>query len=113
VSRYTRTGWRKVPLPAALYPVMPTASNYQKEVADGHLNLIIDVEDGLFHLSISHRVDGPDGKTRPGRYPSWDEIYEARYEFCPPKATMAMYLPTKEEYVNIHPTTFHLWEVSQ
>ena len=26
--------------------------------------------------------------------------------------TMAMVLPPKEEYVNLHNTTFHLWEVA-
>ena len=58
--------------------------------------------DGLsWHLSISH----------PDRYPTWDEIHEARYKFVPNEVTMAMILPPKEEYVNMHKNCFHLYEI--
>jgi hypothetical protein len=60
-------------------------------------------------MSISHR--GED--LRPGRYPTWDEIFEARYEFCPENMMMVMSLPPLDEYVNVHETTFHLWEVEE
>lgn len=53
-----------------------------------------------WHISIS-------GK---GQYPTWDEIKFARDELSPDKITMVMYLPPKEEYVNVEPNTFHLWE---
>lgn len=36
---------------------------------------------------------------------------EARYKFCPDEAYMAILLPPKGEYVNVHPTTMHLHEV--
>lgn len=55
-----------------------------------------------WHLSISH----------PTRYPTWDEIKEARYYFCPDEVTMGMLLPPKSEYVNVHPNCFHLHEVA-
>lgn len=58
-------------------------------------------EDGKWHLSISHR----------DRYPSWDEIREARYRYVPNHVTMAMLLPPRSEYVNIHPNCFHLHEI--
>lgn len=67
-----------------------------------------DEPDG-FHLSISHRRS--DGTRRPGRYPTWDEIYDARYRFGPLDKTLAMLLPPQDEYVNVHETTFHLWEL--
>jgi hypothetical protein len=54
-----------------------------------------------WHLSISHRA----------RYPTWDEIREARYRFIPNDVTVAMILPPKEEYVNFHENCFHLHEI--
>jgi len=56
---------------------------------------------GRWHLSIAH-VD---------RYPTWDEIRDARYALVPDHITMAMLLPPREKYVNVHPCCFHLWEV--
>ena len=54
-----------------------------------------------WHISISH----------PYRYPTWDEIYTARYDFCPAEINMAIFLPRKSEYVNIHPNCFHVHQV--
>ena len=54
-----------------------------------------------WHLSISH----------PTRYPTWDEIRDARYDLLPDDCTMAMLLPPRAEYVNLHPNCFHLHEV--
>jgi hypothetical protein len=102
--------WRQVQTPPL---IPPTTACYQRDVADGHLSVFVGIEDEDWHLSISHRKNllGPDGRNLPGRYPSWDEIAEARYRFCPDEVTMAMLLPPKDEYVNVHPTTFHLWEI--
>lgn len=55
----------------------------------------------LWHLSISH----------PGRYPSWDEVADVRYALVPDDVTMALLLPPSAEYVNAHPTCFHLWQI--
>lgn len=57
--------------------------------------------EGCHHISISH----------PYRYPTWDEIYTARYDFCPHDIDMAIILPKKTEYVNIHPNCFHVHEL--
>lgn len=57
--------------------------------------------EGHHHISISH----------PYRYPTWDEIYTARYDFCPHDIDMAIILPKKSEYVNIHPNCFHVHEL--
>ena len=54
-----------------------------------------------WHLSIS----------RQDRYPSWEEIKDARYALMPPNIVVAQILPPKNDYVNIHPNCFHLWEV--
>lgn len=54
-----------------------------------------------WHLSIS----------RKDRYPTWDEIKDARYAFLPGIKYMAQILPPENEYVNIHNNCFHLWEL--
>jgi hypothetical protein len=51
-----------------------------------------------------------------GRYPTWDEIADARYDLLPSKGMdMALVLPPLEDYVNIAPDAglevFHLWEI--
>lgn len=86
---------------------------FMAKVPDGALTVMVAREPlgpkgGLaWHLSISHI--GPD--LNPGRIPVWDEIKEARYKFCPDGVDMAMILPPKAEYVNVHPTTMHLHEI--
>lgn len=57
----------------------------------------------LWHLSISH----------PKRYPTWDEIKDARYSLLPLGVTFAMLLPPQSEYVNIHHNCFHLFELPE
>jgi hypothetical protein len=59
------------------------------------------IEVGKWHLSIS----------TPYRYPTWDEIKQARYDFLPDEITIAMILPPKSEYVNVHNYCFHLYEI--
>lgn len=62
--------------------------------------ILVTVDDERIHMSISH----------PTRYPTWDEIKEARYKFVPDNKFMVMVLPPKANYVNVHPFCFHLWE---
>jgi len=81
---------------------------YQRSVPDGHLTVIGREPQG-WHLSISHRTN--EIRPKPGRYPTWDEIADARYQFVPNEVTMAMVLPPREEYVNVHSTTFHLHQI--
>jgi hypothetical protein len=57
--------------------------------------------DYRYHMSIAHR----------DRYPTWDEIAEARYRILPDWLRMALILPPKSEYVNLHPNCFQLMEV--
>lgn len=82
---------------------------FQRDVHDGHLSVIVGIEPKGWHLSISHRTN--EMRPRPGRYPTWDEIADARYQFVPNEVTMAMLLPPRQEYVNLHATTFHLHQV--
>lgn len=54
-----------------------------------------------WHISISHE----------SRYPTWEEIKVARYSLIPEGVVMAMLLPPKEEFVNLHPNCFHLYQI--
>lgn len=54
-----------------------------------------------WHLSISCEH----------RYPTWDEIFDARYSLLPLGLTFAQILPPLTEYTNIHRNCFHLWEL--
>lgn len=76
---------------------VPGARAFQQ----GHCFVLVSIDDGKQHLSISRRT----------RYPTWDEIKRARYTFLPDGLTMAMLLPPKNEYVNIHQNCFHLWQI--
>lgn len=116
----TVTTWTRVQPPALMRLAYPGNRAWQRDVPDGHLSVFVgremtDLANGdrlpLWHLSISHRTN--DDTPEPGRYPTWDEIREARERFVPDEVTVAMLLPPKAEYVNVHATTFHLWEITQ
>jgi hypothetical protein len=108
-------GWHKIRPGIAAF-AEPGVRGWQKDVDDGHLTVLAGLapraagEDRpKWHMSISHRTN--EARPQPGRYPKWDEIADARYRFVPDNVTMAMLLPPRSEYVNMHETCFHLWEV--
>lgn len=76
-------------------------NSYVRRYTLGACSVIVTKEFGHWHLSIAH----------PSRYPAWDEIAEARYRLIPDGVTVALVLPPKSEYVNIHPNCFQLVEV--
>lgn len=81
---------------------------YNKAYSKGDLRIWItrdlyNVGTVRWHMSISAKA----------RYPVWDEIRDARYALLPDNITMAMLLPPKSEYVNLHPNCFHLHELVQ
>lgn len=62
------------------------------------------------HLSISGSMYV--GKyLQAGRYPTWDEIKDARYRFVADECEMVMHLPPKSDYINVHSSCFHLHEL--
>ncbi len=67
----------------------------------GECSIIVNKWPQGWHLSIAH----------PTRYPTWDEIRDARYEFLDDNLYMAIILPPKNEYVNIHKNCYHLHEI--
>ena len=96
------TPWRMVKSPFAV-----DGNVYARNVDDGILFAIVANEPVTgWHMSISFRTG--DGKLN--RYPSWDELAHAREELLPEHIGFAMMFPPSEEYVNLHPTTFHLYQ---
>ncbi len=55
---------------------------------------------GRYHLSISCA----------DREPTWQEIKDARYSLLRGR-WMAQLLPPPDKYTNVHPYTFHLYEI--
>lgn len=100
----TRGGWREIDAPR-----LPAecGNSPVRAYKKGSCRVLLGHEDRhgtgrkRWHLSISH----------PARYPNWEEIKDARYALLPHGITAAMILPPPEEYVNVHPNCFHLWEI--
>ena len=67
----------------------------------GPCRVLVAQEGGRWHLSISC----------PDRYPSWDEIADARYKLLADDVDMAFILPPLRDYINLHPFVFNLWQV--
>ena len=67
----------------------------------GRCKIITSIDEGKWHLSIS----------TPNAMPSYNEIKEARYKFCPDDIYMAEIFPPKSEFVNLHPYCRHLWQI--
>lgn len=75
----------------------PDAKGYRM----GECFVMVGKESAGWHLSISCA----------DRYPTWDEVAHARYKLIPNSATMAMILPPREEYVNVHDYCLHIWQI--
>jgi len=107
--------WHRVDPGPVMRSQFPGTRAWQRDLADGHLLVLVGREASpefdrpMWHLSISHRTN--EARPQPGRYPDWDEITEARYRFIPGDARVAMLLPPRAEWVNVHSTCFHLWEI--
>lgn len=68
---------------------------------DDGLGVILNRDNGKWHLSLS----------RKDRLPDWYEIKHWRYELCPDVPYMAIILPPQDEYVNLHQHCIQLWEI--
>lgn len=67
----------------------------------GRCKVIVSVDNGSWHLSIS----------APDQLPSYKEMKEARYRYCPGDIYMAEIFPPIAEFVNVHPYCRHLWQI--
>lgn len=87
---------RERSLPTTSVPLCEGTKAYTMD----NCTVMVAREMNRWHLSIAHR----------NRYPTWDEIRDARYEFLPKEITVVMVLPPPSQYVNAHPNCFHLHE---
>ena len=110
-----RSQWEPdLEVPAALEVLeaigVPRVGVWRRRVSDGELAAMVADEPTGWHMSISHSRRGRGGTWGPGRYPTWDEIADARYTLLPADRDFVMHLPPPAEYVAVHETTFHLHE---
>ena len=99
----SQSEWRELPKDGRWETAMQIAGSTDIHVyIRGPVRCIVsrDGPERLWHISISCE----------SRYPSWEELKKARYDLLPDEITMAMFLPPKAEYVNIHPNCFHWHE---
>jgi hypothetical protein len=95
------------PLPLAVVPVpAATRENFPEGAYChcyrlGECSVIVTREGGRWHLSIAHHA----------RDPTWDEIAQARYRILPDAAWLAIVLPPRAEYVNLHRHCFQMVEI--
>lgn len=83
---------------------------WTRRVHDGTLAVFAGDEPLIgWHLSISFK----DHRGEPSRYPTWDEIADARYQLLPGHLTFAMLLPPEDRYVSVMDSCFHLhqWDI--
>lgn len=100
----------KRPLPAAIskLPIPFTADHIEDEYGVYETGffifkgkqIFINKEGGLWHLSAA-------AKHTLGYY----ETKELRYTFMPNHMQVAQIFPPREEFVNVHPYCFHLYEL--
>jgi hypothetical protein len=67
----------------------------------GACRIIVSQQRAGWHLSIS----------RAKRLPSWEDVRDARYALIPDEALMALLLPPRDEYVNVHEFCLQLYEI--
>lgn len=64
------------------------------------MQVLINKEDGLWHLSVS--ADFPLG---------YMQIKDVRYKFLPDAMQVAQIFPSRKEFVNVHDSCYHLWQL--
>jgi hypothetical protein len=88
----------EVEIPAQVRVMLEPGS---KAYRMGGCHIICSQQKAGWHLTIS-RLD---------KLPSWEEVRDVRYQLIPDEATMAMLLPPRTEYVNVHPFCLQLYEI--
>ncbi len=94
-------GYEEIPVPEITRKILPPNAESHAYVRGG-LCVILSVENGMHHLSISHE----------DRDPTWLEIRQARYAFITENVTMALVLPHDDEFFNIFSGIFHLYQIN-
>jgi hypothetical protein len=93
-----RRALREVPIPPAVARILEPGSRAYRM---GSCRVIVSQQQGGWHLSVS----------RPDRLPSWEEVRDARYALVPDEAVMALLLPPRARYVNVHEFCLQAYEI--
>jgi hypothetical protein len=88
----------EVEIPPNVKPLLEPGS---RAYLMGRCRIIVSQQKAGWHLSIS----------KPDHLPSWEEVRDARYALVPDEATMALLLPPKGEYVNVHEYCLQMYEI--
>jgi hypothetical protein len=91
---------REVEVPPSVR-MIDARNGYCRAYRLGECSVIVTREWGRWHMSIAH----------PSRDPTWQEISEARYRVLPDGVWMAMMLPPRSAYVNVHRWCFQLVQI--
>lgn len=106
----TRISWHRMTVPDFLLLQEPSVAGWQAPRPDGVLRVLVAKEgEAGWHISMSHVNRNGD----PGRYPTWDELADAKERFTPDDVAMGMVCPRKTDYVNMHDTCLHLWQLPE
>jgi hypothetical protein len=76
-------------------------NSYLRTYYLGECSVLVTRERGRWHLSIAHR----------SRLPTWDECSESRYRLIPDDCCMALLLPPRAEYTNVHRFCLQMTEI--
>jgi hypothetical protein len=93
-----RRDLREVPVPARVMALLEPGSRAYRM---GGCGIICSQQRTGWHLSVS----------RDDRLPSWEEVRDARYALVPDEAVMALLLPPRSEYVNVHEYCLQMYEI--
>jgi len=108
-------GWQEIPL-SAMIPKDANQSEALKQLQSTATRMF---HKGACRVLVSREMQPKKGArlywhlsiSCQDRYPTWNEIKDARYSLLPMSLTFAQLLPPMDEFVNIHPNCFHLWEI--
>ncbi len=93
-----RREMREIEIPVNVRPLLEPGS---RAYTMGGCRIICSQQRAGWHLSVS----------RTDRLPTWEELRDARYELVPDAATMALLLPPRAEYVNVHEFCLQMYEI--
>lgn len=104
-NRFLLTGSPLVYLDTATMRLDGALQVQRRWVTQDGLRVLASVDDAdphgeLLHVSCS----------RADRLPSWDEVHAVRDALFPADADVMLVLPRREDYVNLHQFTLHLWQ---
>jgi hypothetical protein len=77
-------------------------NSYLRTYTLGECSGLVTKEYGYWHMSIAYKK----------RYPTWDDVAEARWQCIPADFWMVMVLPPPAHYVNLHENCFQLKQIS-